>query len=97
MGVYYFFRNITQDKSNEKEIPGYDLKWIAKFNYIDEAEMLKIFKAVVSINGWAETDKILASPDYHDHPSFTYQNGQVDVVVSEEDEENWPEEDDCDY
>lgn len=89
MGVYYHFRNVTRNSVNEKVIPATKLEsavfttegtsHYAKFHCCEEDFQMMMFKSVVEVNGWAETDKIEAYPNDDDHPTFIYQNGIIKV------------------
>lgn len=79
MGVYYYFFNQRTKKINETPIdPGSEIYWYAKFDYYSEAEQIKVFQRVISINpSWLTTDTILARPDDGSGCNIIYSNGLV--------------------
>ncbi|CAH6418984.1 Hypothetical protein HVR_LOCUS170 [uncultured virus] len=87
MGIYYYFYNQTADQSNKLPIPGFGkCYWIDKFNdAFSEDEMKKIFRSIIEINKWDETDAIYASADYPEYYSILYHNGTIEYVDHEKD------------
>lgn len=75
MGVYYLFYKgdfVAQNKN------GSDF-FIAKFDtrYEDEEEMKQEFEKILKEQNWPDTARIVAVPDYAEHPRFSYHNGVV--------------------
>jgi len=95
MGVYYYFYNDTQSVPNDKNIPGYNLPFVAKFDWLPEYEIIKIFKSVIDVNKWSVMDIIQAEPDDNDHPLIIYQDGNIEFIDPSEYDEDY--EDDYDY
>lgn len=81
MGVYYFLRNLTQDKTNELAIPGRaNCHFVAKMHWLDDEHIMEIFTSVININGWDMNDTIQAYPDYPEYPIIMYENGEVRLI-----------------
>ena len=83
MGVYYFFYNKTKFyKQNEKLLTRF-CEFITKFNSYPKKEMKTIFKQVIELNKWDDTDVIIAVPDYYDEPCIIYKNNTITITNDE--------------
>lgn len=72
----YYFRNATRHETNTKD--NYDFghtKWIIGLETRDDREIIEIFKSMIELNKWLETDKIKAEAD--GYPIYIYQHGQL--------------------
>lgn len=76
MGVYYYFFNETTQEQNKNSC--FDgLSFVAKLNSYNDELIENHFKEVIASNGWSNTDKIVANPDYPEYTIFCYENGKV--------------------
>ena len=82
MGVFYVFYNKTRDEHNQQVIPGFGpCTHIAKLNWLSHDEVIRIFQSVIMVNNWDVSDKIRASPDYHECSFMDYENGNFEYVL----------------
>ena len=87
MGIYYYFRNVTQSKINNKPIPGYgECTWIAKLDSFDEPVIIGIFRDVIQANEWPVTDLIEAYADTPGYPLIIYENSILRFDPTDEDD-----------
>jgi hypothetical protein len=79
MGVYYHFFNISRNnEQNVQVINGNLCHFVTKFDKYTENEQKEIFEKCIKLNGWSDTDIILAVPDYYNHDVFKYTCGKIE-------------------
>lgn len=74
MGVYYTFYlgDFPSRNADGSEF------FIAKFDKFDEEEMKRQFEEVIKNQKWPHNARIVAVPDYAEHPRFAYSNGELE-------------------
>lgn len=80
MGAYYYFINETLGVKNTKPLKyNFGLSWVVGFD-----GEIEIFEYVIALNGWSESDIIIAAGDNGDH--YVYDGGYVEYFIESYDE-----------
>jgi len=83
MGSTYSFTNQTKNSVNVKAIDGASPEY-RSFNTMDDAGRIVIFKQLLALNGWAETDVILAKTNNANDgivQCYQYTNGVLTAIT----------------
>ena len=81
LSEFFEFYNVTSHIRSTVVIPEYGINSVPDLYFLDDDQILQLFRSVLQLNAWNDNDIVEARPDRNEYCVITYNKGNLDYEV----------------